>query len=141
MRKAMLILPAVALSALASVLGSVGTAQAEQAPGCSETVQIGSTGHIKKNGTIIASVKQFKGCNKNWAYTYVWDFFHNKDGSYSSSAAMVVNGDRDFGSNVNGRNKQHVWSEGTKTLTKCTRAYGEVWDGSGVYWGQSDERC
>ncbi|KJK33408.1 hypothetical protein UK23_46260, partial [Lentzea aerocolonigenes] len=64
MRKVMLILPAVALSVPAvalSVLASTGTAQAEQAPGCSSTTQIGSTGYIKKGNTTIASVKQFKG--------------------------------------------------------------------------------
>ena len=137
MRKVMIILPAVALS----VLGLTSTAQAEQAPGCSSTVQIGSTGYIKKNGEKIASVKQFKGCGKNWAYTYVWDSHAAEPGSFFSSAAMVVNGDRDFGSNVNGTNKQDVWSKGTNTLTKCTRAYGEVWGDGNVYWGQTDERC
>ncbi|HEX8866003.1 MAG TPA: hypothetical protein VF821_10150, partial [Lentzea sp.] len=121
MRKVMLIVPAVALS----VLGLTSTAQAEQAPGCSSTVQIGSTGYIKKNGVKIASVKQFKGCGKNWAYTYVWDSHASEPGNFYSSAAMVVNGDRDYGSNVNGTNKQDVWSKGTNTLTKCTRAYGE----------------
>ena len=137
MRKVMFILPAVALS----VLASAGVAQAEQAPGCSSTVQIGSTGHVKKGSTIIASVKQFKGCGKNWAYTYVWDSYANQPGGFSSSAAMVVNGDRDFNSNVNGRNKQHVWSKGTNTLSDCTRAYGEVWGDGNVYWGQTDQRC
>ncbi|WP_439656764.1 hypothetical protein ACSHWB_30740 [Lentzea sp. HUAS TT2] len=137
MRKVMLILPAVALTALASA----GTAQAEPAPGCAGTVQIGSTGYVKKNGTIIASVKQFKGCGKNWAYTYVWDSHAAQPGSFSSSAAMVVNGSRDYNSNVNGTNKQDVWSKGTNTLTKCTRAYGEVWGDGNVYWGQTDERC
>jgi hypothetical protein len=137
MRKVMLLLPAVALTALASA----GPAQAESAPGCAGTVQIGSTGYVKKNGTTIASVKQFKGCGKNWAYTYVWDSYAAQPGGFSSSAAMVVNGDRDFGSNVNGRNKQDVWSKGTNTLTECTRAYGEVWGDGNVYSGQTDERC
>ncbi|WP_112225863.1 hypothetical protein [Lentzea atacamensis] len=137
MRKTMLILPAVALS----VLALTGTAQAERAPGCADTVQIGSTGYVKKGSTIIASVKQFKGCGKNWAYTYVWDSYASQPGGFSSSAAMVVNGDRDFNSNVNGRNKQDVWSKGTNSLTKCTRAYGEVWGDGNVYWGQTDERC
>lgn len=137
MRKVMWILPAVALS----VLGVTSTAQAEQAPGCSSTVQIGSTGYVKKGDTPIASVKQFKGCGKNWAYTYVWDSHASKPGSFSSSAAMVVNGRRDYGSNVNGTNKQNVWSKGTDTLSECTRAYGEVWGDGNVYWGQTDERC
>jgi hypothetical protein len=137
MRKTMLVLPAVALS----VFAFTGSAQAEKAPGCSETVQIGSTGYVKKSGVVIASVKQFKGCGKNWAYTYVWDSYAAQPGGFSSSAAMVVNGDRDFGSNVNGRNKQDVWSKGTNTLTKCTRAYGEVWGDGNVYSGQTDERC
>jgi hypothetical protein len=133
----MFILPAVALS----VLASAGVAQAEKAPGCSSTAQIGSTGYVKKGGTIIASVKQFIGCGKNWAYTYVWDSYASKPGAFYSSAVMVVNGDRDNRSNVNADNKQEVWSEGTNTVTKCTRAYGEVWGDGNVYWGQSDERC
>ena len=132
---------AAVLAAAAVAMTFTGTAQAETNPHCRDSVQIGATKYIKKGTETVASLKQYKGCNKNWAYTYVWDAFHNRDGSYSSSAAMVVNGDRDFGSNVNGRNKQNVWSEGTNTITKCTRAYGEVWDGSGVYWGQTDERC
>ena len=133
----MVVLPAVALS----VFAFTGSAQAEKAPGCSDTVQIGSTGYVKKDGVVIASVKQFKGCGKNWAYTYVWDSYAAQPGGFSSSAAMVVNGARDFGSNVNGRNKQDVWSKGTNTLTKCTRAYGEVWGDGNVYSGQTDERC
>jgi hypothetical protein len=96
---------------------------------------------VKKGSTIIASVKQFKGCGKNWAYTYVWDSWASKPGSFHSSAAMVVNGRRDFNSNVNGTNDQDVWSKGTNTLTECTRAYGEVWGDGNVYWGQTDERC
>ena len=137
MHKAMFVLPAVALS----VFAFTGVAQAEKAPGCSETVQIGDTGYVKKSGVIIASVKQFKGCGKNWAYTYVWDSHAGKPGSFYSSAAMVVNGDRDYSSNVNGSNKQDVWSKGTNTLSECTRAYGEVWGDGNVYWGQTDERC
>jgi hypothetical protein len=137
MRKVMLILPAVALSALATV----APAQAESAPGCSSTVQIGSTGYVKKGSTTIASVKQFKGCGKNWAYIYVWDSWASQPGGYNSSAEMVINGTRDLGSTVIGRNKQDIWSEGTNTLTKCTRAYGEVWGDGNVYWGQTDERC
>ncbi len=138
----MLILPAVALS----VIAATGTAHAEQAPGCSETtVQIGSTGYVKRNGVTLASVKQFVGCGKNWAYTYVWDSLANKPGSFNSSAAMWFDGAMNHASNVNGRDKQHVWSLGTKTLNKCTRAYGEVWGidpgSTPVYWGQSSERC
>ncbi|GAB2830011.1 hypothetical protein [Lentzea nigeriaca] len=137
MRKVMVVLPAVALS----VLGLTSTAQAERAPGCSSTVQIGSTGHVKKGSTIIASVKQFKGCGKNWGYTYVWDSWASKPGNFSSSAEIVVNGTRDLNSTVNGTNDQDVWSKGTKTLDKCTRAYGEVWGDGNVYWAQTDERC
>ncbi|MFS8097371.1 hypothetical protein LFM09_09530 [Lentzea alba] len=137
MRKAMLVLPAVALSLLASA----GVAQAERVPGCADAKQIGSTGYVKKGSTTLASVKQFAGCGKNWAYTYVWDSHASKPGSFFSSAAMMVNGKIDYGSNVNGTNKQEVWSESTKTITKCTRGYGEVWGDGNVYWGQTDERC
>jgi len=140
MHKAMLILPAVALSVL-GVTSMTSTAQAEQAPGCSQTVKIGSTGYVKKGDTIIASVKQFKGCDRNWAYTYVWDSYASLPGGFSSSAGMTINGLYNHASNVNGRNKQEVWSEGTKTLTKCTKAHGEVWGDGNVYWGETDERC
>jgi hypothetical protein len=137
MRKAMFILPAVALA----VLGMTSTAQAEKVPGCSTAGQIGSTGYVMKGRTTIASVKQFAGCGKNWAYIYVWDSYASQPGGYNSSAEMVINGTRDLGSTVIGRNKQEVWSKGTNTLTKCTRAYGEVWGDGGVYWAQTDERC
>ncbi|MDX8148992.1 hypothetical protein SK854_43215 [Lentzea sp. BCCO 10_0061] len=71
----------------------------------------------------------------------MWDFYAAQPGSFNSSAAMVVNGSRDYSSNVNGTNKQHVWSKGTNALTKCTRACGEVWGDGNVYWGRTDERC
>lgn len=131
----------VAAAALLLGVATAGQAQAESAPGCGPVTQIGRTAHVGDHGQQWASVKQFKGCGKNWAYTYVWDSYANQPGGFSSSAAMVVNGDRDFDSNVNGRNKQHVWSKGTNSLSDCTRAYGEVWGDGNVYWGQTDKRC
>ena len=59
---------AVAAATAALMAGGLGAgvAQAESAPGCSSTVQIGSTAYVKFQGQEIASVKQFKGCNRNW---------------------------------------------------------------------------
>ncbi len=91
--------------------------------------------------TFTGSAQAEKGRGENWAHTYVWDSHAAQPGGFSSSAAMVVNGGRGFGGNVNGRNKQDVWSKGTDTVTRCTRAYGEVWGDGNVYSGRTDERC
>ena len=38
----------------------------------SDSVQIGATAYVTVGGQTAASVKQYKGCGKNYAYTYVW---------------------------------------------------------------------
>jgi hypothetical protein len=121
-------------------LGS-GTAQAESAPGCSSTVQIGSTAYVTYGGETIASVKQFKGCNKNWAYTYVWDQFRAKHPSYYLIAFIEV-GDDPYGYKESAPEARELWSSGTSTLSVCTRAAGAI-VGRDVDYGaaKTDQRC
>ncbi|MEV6610317.1 hypothetical protein [Kutzneria sp. NPDC051319] len=121
----------VAAAAAALVMGGLGAgvAQAESAPGCSSTVQIGSTAYIKFQGQDIASVKQFKGCDKNWAYIYAWESFRQRGLHWFLSTAVDVNP----GPNAvyeGGQDKIHspieVWSAGTDTLSDCTAGYGMI---------------
>lgn len=115
---------AVAAFALAGL--SSGVAHAESAPGCASVTQIGKTAYIGGDSRDAkASVKQFKGCGKNWAYIYVWDSFARQVGDFQITVAMDVaqqiKGQRTFP-----RNKQEGWSEGTNSLTQCTRAVGAL---------------
>ena len=77
-----------AAASLALVAGGLGAgvAQAESAPGCSGTTQIGSTADAAYGGQTIASVKQFKGCGKNWAYVYAWQSFVDSGKSFNLQA-------------------------------------------------------
>lgn len=60
------------------------------APSCSSTVQIGSTATLTVGGQTFASVKQFKGCAKNWSYVYVWAGYRSAHRSWSDCAAVSV---------------------------------------------------
>ncbi|MEV6610308.1 hypothetical protein [Kutzneria sp. NPDC051319] len=132
-----------AAASLALVAGGLGTgvAQAEAAPGCSSTVQIGSTAYASYEGQTIASVKQFKGCGKNWAYTYVWDQFRAKRLDYYI-ATFVDSSANDVGFRTSAKNARELWSGGTDTLTICTWAAGALYMGDKTYGAVgTDERC
>ncbi|HTI21501.1 MAG TPA: hypothetical protein VL652_10940 [Kutzneria sp.] len=124
---------AVALAAFAALLGTTGTAQAESAPGCSGTVQIGSTAYVDYGGQHIASVKQFKGCGKNWAYVYAWQGFVDSGTGFTLRTAIGAFGsasqqeaDRYLGLTIGRHNQRELWSSGTDTLDTCTAAFGAV---------------
>ncbi|WP_434444492.1 hypothetical protein [Lentzea sp. E54] len=116
---------AVAAIALAGL--SSGVAHAESAPGCGPVTQIGKTAYINGDSSgAWASVKQFKGCGKNWAYVYVWDSFVSRVGDFQVATWVET-------TTMNGyvkapRNQQAVWSKGTNTLSVCTRAAGSMVD-------------
>jgi hypothetical protein len=138
---------AVAAATAALVTGGLGAgmAQAESAPGCSSTIQIGSTAYIKFQGQEIASVKQFKGCNKNWGYIYVWDSFRKRGLDWYLLAAVDVDpGPRNYyqGGTTNVDSVTELWSTGTDTLSKCTAGYGLISIvGYDHYSAMTDTRC
>ncbi|MEV6235820.1 hypothetical protein [Lentzea sp. NPDC051838] len=123
---------------------SSGIAHAESAPGCDRVTQIGRTAYIDMGGGPVASVKQFKGCGKNFAYVWVWDSWIKPGRSYEVQASIYPDG-RNPAGGVRVRNKQEVWSKGTDTLDVCTRASGTLVDlvGDPSYGWQAftDKRC
>lgn len=127
--------------ALPLVAGVSTAAHAESAPGCSSTVQIGSTATIVSGGQTFASVKQFKGCGKNWAYLYVWQSWRNNHG-YTDACVSVANLDTTpyqlMDLNCLGPGQIEVWSYGANTLNNCTWAVGWISDGPSAH---TDERC
>jgi hypothetical protein len=117
---------AVAAFALAGL--SSGMAHAESAPGCGPVTQIGNTAYIGwEAGLQWASVKQFKGCGKNWAYVYVWDTYHNYGNDYRVSAGVLTSSGKK-GSKTGANRQREVWSSGTDTLSVCTQAQGSLYD-------------
>ncbi|EWM17528.1 hypothetical protein [Kutzneria sp. 744] len=136
-----------AAASLALVAGGfgAGVAQAEAAPGCSSTVQIGSTAYIKFQGQDIASVKQFKGCDKNWGYIYVWESFRQRGLHWYLLAAVNVNpGVHNVyqGDTTNLDSVKELWSTGTDTLSECTAGYGLISIvGYDHYSAFTDTRC
>jgi len=117
-----------AVAALALTGLSSGVAHAESAPGCGSVTQIGKTAYIGGDSRDAkASVKQFKGCGKNFAYVYVWDSFAARVGDFQITVAMDV-AEQIRGQKTYPRNKQEGWSEGTASLTQCTRAVGALKD-------------
>jgi hypothetical protein len=114
-------------------------AHAESAPGCGPVTQIGRTAYIDEGGGPVASVKQFKGCGKNWGYVYVWDSYHNKGNRYYVTVGILP-GSQGY---VKGANRdREVWSHGTDTLTICTQAQGSLVDNPEyAYFANTDKRC
>ncbi|MFC4052087.1 hypothetical protein ACFOY4_20585 [Actinomadura syzygii] len=113
-------------------------AYAESAPGCSSTVQIGSTAHINSGGQTFASVKQFKGCGKNWAYLYVWAGYRNSHRTWDACVAVGDNSDRSLEGTQCRTKKAEIWSLGSNTLAHCTQAIGWIPDGPSA---KTSERC
>ncbi|MEV6610313.1 hypothetical protein [Kutzneria sp. NPDC051319] len=122
---------AVVAAMLATV--GVGPAQAESAPGCSSTVQIGSTAYRSYLGQVVASVKQFKGCGQNWGYIYVWQSFVDGKLPFYLEAGVAVfdspthrQPDRYLGLTRGKVGQRELWSTGADTLSACTAAYGLI---------------
>jgi hypothetical protein len=135
-------LSAVVLTAATIALTFTGAAHAETNPRCGSVTQIGATKYLKSGSDTVASVKQFKGCGKNWGYIYVWDSWKAKHPGFDASVAIITrdsDGEIDTGSGARGQ--QEVWSRGANTLQYCTRAYGHVFVGSSRYDGMTEERC
>ncbi|RDI31916.1 hypothetical protein DFR72_103317 [Lentzea flaviverrucosa] len=136
-----------AVAAFVLAGSSSGVAHAESAPGCGPVTQIGSTAYIQtgtSSSSIVASVKQFKGCGKNWSYVWVWDSWISKGRAFEVGTAIYPDGANPAGY-VKTRNKQATWSKGTDTLSKCTRASGTfvdlVNDPSYGWQEFTDKRC
>jgi hypothetical protein len=121
------LLCATGVVAVALATFGAGAAQAETAPGCASTVQIGATAYGQYEGKNAVSVKQFKGCGQNWSYVYVWQGFRDKHIAYTLGAS--INAQYDDAELVQGEvdksgSPVELWSKGTDTLKVCTQAAG-----------------
>jgi len=113
-----------------SAQGNPASKAARSAGVCSDAYQIGTTGYVKRNGTTIASVKQFysKSCKQNYGYVWVWDSFRDTAGDYDVTTGVysysqdAVLGGKSWPKTT----KQEFWSNGTNTVSECTAAIGSV---------------
>lgn len=117
-------------SAAPSPQGNPASVRARAAKVCADAHQIGSTGYVKRNGTTIASVKQFYSakCKKNYGYVWVWDSFRNEKGDYDVTAGVYsYTQDKALGSKTWTKTRQQeFWSTGADTPKDCTAALGVV---------------
>lgn len=133
-RRGVRILAAAGL-AVPAALALSGPAYAETNPHCEDSVQIGATAYVTVGGQTAASVKQYKGCGKNYAYTYVWQQYRATHGSYQVCTSIVTGRTlRDLQCSSG----KDVWSLGADTLAECTRALGGISD---VAQNKTEERC
>ncbi|GLZ30022.1 hypothetical protein Lesp02_22120 [Lentzea sp. NBRC 105346] len=125
------------------VLAASPATAAETNPHCAQSTKIGDTGAIMSGGVQIGSVKQFKGCGKNWSYTYVWDGFRSSHSNFQVCVSVASGrGPRfDLEDLSCFGNKKDNWSSGADTLTKCTHAVGTISWGSNEKSGKTDIRC
>jgi hypothetical protein len=122
---------AIAALALPILVGTAGSAQASTPSGCSSVTQIGSTAYLKADGQTMASVKQYKGCGKNYAYLYMWEGYRSSHSSWDVCTSIVTNGGHTLEDESCGTrsNPVEIWSFGATTLSECTQAIG--WKGTG----------
>jgi hypothetical protein len=139
----------VAVAALLLGLTTSGQAQAESAPGCSSVTQIGKTAYIGDHGQKWVSVKQFKGCNKNWAYAYTWSDVHNGGAPYTPVFVIIEKWGNVWSREPYGHEgrrdghyrQQELWSSGTDTVNVCTSAFAEWSSGAMTYRASTEIRC
>ncbi|MGW0871563.1 hypothetical protein ACWD3Z_13870 [Streptomyces sp. NPDC002740] len=125
--------------AMGAVVSTSSPAAAAGAPGCSAVSQIGATAYIWVSGSVAASVKQYVGCDKNFAYVYVWQSFRTNHGSWDIAASINT-------SSATGLGKKwstgiEVWSLGTNTLNVCTRGIGQIEFSNQGAEAATDNRC
>lgn len=140
----------IAAGALLLGLVTANDAVAAGAPGCSTATQIGKTGYIGDHGQKWASVKQFKGCGKNWAYIYTSDSVHGAGAPYTPKLIVIEKwASKDArepfghaGLKDDGRYRQQKkWSGAANTVRDCTSAYAEWYSGAMTYRARTDIRC
>ena len=128
---------AVAALSVPVLIGAAGTAQASTPSGCSSVTQIGSTAYVTVSGQTMASVKQYKGCGKNYSYLYVWEGYRSTHSSWDVCTTVLANShdimDVSCGAT---QNPVEVWSFGASTLSQCTQAMG--WRGFGPFPDSGD---
>lgn len=117
-------------SAAPSERGNPASERARAAAVCDDAKQVGSTGYVKRNGTTIASVKQFysKRCKVNYGYLWVWDSFRDSSGPYDVGIGVYsYPQDKVLGLRTwKDTRVQEFWSDGTATVAECTAALGTV---------------
>lgn len=89
-RRGVRILAAAGLAVPAALAVAGPADAAETNPHCGNSVQIGATAYVTVGGQTAASVKQYKGCGKNYAYTYVWQQYRVSHGSYQVCTSIVT---------------------------------------------------
>ncbi|MDX8146477.1 hypothetical protein SK854_30490 [Lentzea sp. BCCO 10_0061] len=102
---------------------------------------IGTTGYLGSGGQKWASVKQFKGCGKNWAYIYTWNGVHNAGAPYTPLFFIIAKWGSESYAHGGGYRQQELWSHGTDTLDTCTNAYAEWSSGAATYRAETSIRC
>lgn len=133
-RRGVRVLAAAALAVPTALVFSA-PAHAETNPHCASSVQIGATAYMTVGGQTAASVKQYKGCGKNYAYTYVWQQYRASHGAYQVCTSIVT----EFTlHDLRCTNGPDVWSGGANTLAVCTLALGEI---TNVADKETEVRC
>ncbi|MGI5504939.1 hypothetical protein [Lentzea sp. CA-135723] len=126
-----------------AMLGVTSPANAETVPGCGSLPPIGTTAYVMSGGTKIGSVKQFAGCGKNYAYTYVWEGFRSTHDNWEVCVSVATGSSAPY--TLEGlkciSNKADNWSSGTSTLSQCTHAVGNVKWGSNHPTARTSIRC
>lgn len=137
MRRAYLVLAAAALASGAAIAAPAQASTSARTegtvPACGSRTQIGSDGYVKTtSGAKVATVRQYKGCGRNWAHVYVWESYRNHATEWVVNVAVAVTdsggtpqkyvGERSSG----WAHAVGMWSLGTDTLGSCTRAVAAV---------------
>jgi hypothetical protein len=114
-----------------------GTAQAaEPTPAtCPSAVQIGSTGHVKRGTTVMATITQFEGCGAKYGHVRV-------QASNPFRASIRLRGGGSFTPPVQGElDQRDVWTSSKALNGECTAAEATVLIDEDALTGRSGLSC
>lgn len=98
-------------------------------------MQIGSTGHVKRGSTIMATIKQFEGCGGKYGHVHV-------EGANLFRASIRLVGGGSFTPPTQGaRGQRDVWTFSKVLNDKCTSAEATMRAGEEALVGRSGSSC
>lgn len=135
MRRALLVLATASALAGGAAMAAPANAEApgKGVPACGSKTQIGSKGYVRaSDGTIVATVRQYKGCGRNWAHVYAWESYRDNASQWDMRVAVAVTDSQGHPRKYVGERGSGwgrtvwMWSHGTDTYSVCTRAVAAV---------------
>jgi hypothetical protein len=120
---------------VALLLGGTAQAANPTPPTCPSAVQIGSTGHVKRGTSLMATITQFEGCGGKYGHIRLTS-------SGAHLAEISLRGEGIFTPPTRGElNQRDVWTFTRALNDKCSYALATVWVDEDELQSASGKSC